>query len=54
MPKELQKAAFIVQTCKHFGCLPSQLLEEDAELLKLLTLYDRGGFNETPEEEGGE
>lgn len=28
--------------CQRFGCLPSQLLAEDAELLRLLALEELG------------
>jgi hypothetical protein len=55
MPQELQEAVFLIRTCKFFGCLPSQLENEDSSLLRMLALYDRGGFNEAPEDsEGGE
>jgi len=31
-------ARFILSACERFGCLPSQLLAEDAELLRLLAI----------------
>lgn len=31
--------------CKMFGCLPSQLLDEDASILKLLAIVERGNPN---------
>jgi hypothetical protein len=36
--------------CERFGCLPSALDEEDAELARLLEIEARG----TPEKKGGE
>jgi len=41
---------FILRNCERFGCLPSQLLEEDAELLRLLNIEALGA---PPEPEGG-
>jgi hypothetical protein len=32
----------IVALCERFGCLPSQLLAEDASLLRLLTVVAMG------------
>jgi hypothetical protein len=29
--------------CQRFHCLPSQLLDEDAELLRMLKLVELGG-----------
>lgn len=37
----------IVSLCERFGCLPSALLAEDAELLRLVTL---AGMARAPEE----
>jgi len=31
-------ARWILRNCERFGCLPSELLEEDAELLRLLAI----------------
>jgi hypothetical protein len=30
-----------VPICERFGCLPSQLDEEDPEIFRLVTLYDK-------------
>lgn len=55
MPGALQEAVYVINTCKMFGCLPSQLMQEDARLMKYLALYELGGFNEPPQDlEGGE
>ena len=35
-------ARFILRACERFGCLPSQLLAEDAELLRLLNIEALG------------
>lgn len=32
-PWELEKAEFLDSICQRYGCLPSQLLEEPADLL---------------------
>ena len=32
----------MVRLCERFGCLPSQLYAEDADLLRLVSLADRG------------
>jgi hypothetical protein len=32
--------------CQRFGCLPSQLMEEDAELIKLLKISELGADEE--------
>lgn len=31
-----------MRLCERFGCLPSQLLAEDAELLRLVQIEQRG------------
>ena len=36
------RAELILGLCDRFHCLPSQLLAEDVELLKLLTIADYG------------
>jgi hypothetical protein len=41
-PPELVHASFILSLCQRFGCLPSQLLDEDAELLQLLWIERLG------------
>ena len=41
----------ILGLCERFGCLPSQLLAEDAELLRLVDIERLGT---PPEPEGGE
>jgi len=33
----------VLRLCRMFGCLPSQLMREDAELLRLLEIEARGG-----------
>ncbi|WP_281399282.1 hypothetical protein [Streptomyces himalayensis] len=38
-----------LQLCERFGCLPSQLYDEPAELLRLITIEQLG----TPDVEGG-
>jgi hypothetical protein len=38
-------AKLVLGLCERFGCLPSQLLEEDASLLRLLKIESLG----TPE-----
>lgn len=39
-------AEFVFGMCKTFGCLPSQLLDEDAEILQLLSIVERGAVLE--------
>src|SRR5690349_19057812 len=41
-PVELVEAEMIMGLCERFGCLPSQLLAEDAELLRYLELESMG------------
>lgn len=36
----------MLTTCERFGCLPSQLMAEDATLLRLMAIVDAG----TPDE----
>jgi len=36
----------VLALCERFGCLPSALYEEDAQLLRLLKLEDLGGSRE--------
>lgn len=38
--------------CREFGCLPSQLYEEDAELVRLLVIEQKG--KRRKEGDGGE
>jgi hypothetical protein len=40
----------VLGLCERFGCLPSQLYEEDADLLRLLALEELGGGANTGEE----
>lgn len=40
----------IIDLCQTFGCLPSQLLAEDATLLRLIAIKQLG----TPEHDEGE
>ena len=37
-PNELTEARWILAMCERFHCLPSALMDEDAELLRLLTI----------------
>jgi hypothetical protein len=46
-------AQFILRLCERFGCLPSKLYEEDAELIKLLTIEAMGTKREEGEGEDG-
>lgn len=32
--------------CERFGCLPSQLMDEDAELIKLIKIAEMGTVEE--------
>lgn len=36
--------------CDRFKCLPSQLYEEDAELMRMIVIQRRGTKQEQPEE----
>ncbi len=46
-PWQLQKARLIDGLCQRYGCLPSQLLEEDTDiLLKMQTILSLSGDNE--------
>lgn len=38
MPFEVAEAQMILGLCQRFGCLPSQLLAEDAGILRLLAI----------------
>jgi hypothetical protein len=40
----------VIGLCERFGCLPSQLYAEDAEIFRMLKLVDLG----TVPDEGGE
>lgn len=46
----MQKARTILNLCEKFHCLPSQLDNEDASLLRLLAIADRAGLNETQDD----
>ena len=37
-PWELERAEFIDGLCQRYGCLPSQLLEEPVDMLRMLSL----------------
>lgn len=39
---ELVDAEFVVSLCQMFHCLPSQLDEEDAEIVRLVGIMNRG------------
>lgn len=41
-PLEMARAEFILGMCERFGCLPSQLLAEDAGLMRMLKLETMG------------
>lgn len=48
-PWELERAQFVDMLCQRYGCLPSQLLEEPADLLMpMLALVAEG----IPREDG--
>jgi hypothetical protein len=36
----LRRAEFIVPLCERFHVLPSQVLKEDAEVVRLVNIYD--------------
>lgn len=38
MPPEASWARTVIRLCDRFHCLPSQLLDEDVSLMRLLTL----------------
>lgn len=44
----------MLRTCERFGCLPSQLYEEDADLIRLLRIEELGKPEEPELPEGGE
>lgn len=39
----------VINLCDRFKCLPSQLLKEDASILRLLAIHDMG----TPDDKKG-
>ncbi len=41
-PEELRRARTVLGLCRQFGCLPSQLYAEDAELFRMLEIERRG------------
>lgn len=41
---------FVLSLCERFRCLPSQIDQEDAEIVRLLAIVDRGTKKETEEE----
>jgi hypothetical protein len=41
-PLELRHARLVLTLCERFGCLPSQLMEEDSELLYLMNIVEMG------------
>jgi hypothetical protein len=46
-PWQLMKAKFIDGMCQRYGCLPSQLLEEDVDLLlKMQAILSLSGEND--------
>jgi hypothetical protein len=36
----VQRAVMIVELCERFHCTPSQLMEEDAEIIQMVRLAD--------------
>ncbi len=51
-PEELAYARWLLGSCERFGCLPSQLLDEDAGLLRLQQIEALGRGGETGGHEG--
>ena len=49
-PWELVQAELIDGLCQRFGCLPSQLMQEDAQILRMIAIVQEG----KPEEADGE
>ena len=49
-PGELIEARLVLGICERFGCLPSALDGEDAELARLLEIEARGTRKEVGEE----
>jgi hypothetical protein len=47
-PWELEEAELIDGFCQRYSCLPSQLLEEDATILRMLAIVHEG----KPEDNG--
>ena len=47
-PEELAYARWLLGSCERFGCLPSELLGEDVELLKLQRIEAMGRGGEQP------
>jgi hypothetical protein len=41
-PDEVARAEFIVNLCRQFHVLPSQLMDEPVEIVQLLALADLG------------
>ena len=41
-PWELEAAQLIDGLCQRYGCLPSQLLQEDVTLLRMLAVVTEG------------
>ena len=41
-PWELEEAELIDGFCQRYSCLPSQLLEEDATILRMLAIVQEG------------
>ncbi len=41
-PRELEHAQLVLSLCDRFHCLPSQLMREDVEVLKLLQVEALG------------
>ena len=37
-PWELERAEFIDALCRRYGCLPSQLLEEPVDVVRMISL----------------
>ena len=41
-PWELEEAQMVDGLCQRYGCLPSQLLDEDVQILKMLAIVAEG------------
>jgi hypothetical protein len=49
-PFELTRARAVTGLCEKFGCLPSALYEEDAEVFRMMKIVELG----TPPQGGGD
>ena len=51
-PWSLHKAKLIDRLCQRYSCLPSQLLNEDASLLRSLNILSEAGELQSASEDG--